>query len=91
MGTDPATSLVDPHGQLHHVARSSIGDTSAFPTAVGPNPILTCMALARRTAHEIFAATPAASSARAGTSAAAAGAAFVGGSDRTTAASSGTA
>jgi choline dehydrogenase-like flavoprotein len=55
MGTDPATSVADPNGQLHDVPGVWIGDTSAFPTAVGSNPMLTCMALARRTAHAILA------------------------------------
>lgn len=61
MGTDPASSVADPHGQLHDVTGVYIGDTSAFPTASGSNPMLTCMALARRTAHAILAATPAGS------------------------------
>ncbi|TVP69382.1 MAG: hypothetical protein EA340_07250, partial [Nitriliruptor sp.] len=51
---------------LHDVAGVYIGDTSAFPTAVGSNPMLTCMALARRTAHAILAATPAGATAGAG-------------------------
>jgi choline dehydrogenase-like flavoprotein len=55
MGTDPATSVADPRGQLHDVAGVFIGDTSAFPTAVGSNPMLACLALARRTAHAILA------------------------------------
>jgi choline dehydrogenase-like flavoprotein len=58
MGTDPATSVADPDGQLHDTPGVWIGDTSAFPTAVGSNPMLTCMALARRTAHAILAARP---------------------------------
>lgn len=56
MGTDPETSVADPEGQLHDVRGVWIGDTSAFPTAVGSNPMVTCMALARRTAHAIVAA-----------------------------------
>ncbi|MEX1162558.1 MAG: GMC family oxidoreductase [Nitriliruptor sp.] len=55
MGTDPMTSVASPSGELHDVAGVWIGDTSAFPTAVGSNPMLTCMALARRTAHAILA------------------------------------
>ena len=55
MGTDPGTSAADPEGQLHDVPGVWIGDTSAFPTASGANPMLTCMALARRTAHAILA------------------------------------
>src|SRR5262249_36245518 len=50
MGTDPATSVADPMGQLHDVAGVWVGDTSAFPTALGVNPMVTCMALAHRTA-----------------------------------------
>jgi choline dehydrogenase-like flavoprotein len=56
MGTDPTRSVADPEGQLHDTPGVWIGDTSAFPTAVGSNPMLTCMALARRTAHAIVAA-----------------------------------
>ncbi|MFA9444579.1 GMC family oxidoreductase N-terminal domain-containing protein [Egicoccus sp. AB-alg6-2] len=59
MGTDPTTSVASPTGELHDTRGVWIGDTSAFPTAVGSNPMLTCMALARRTAHAIRAATAA--------------------------------
>jgi choline dehydrogenase-like flavoprotein len=55
MGTDPATSVADPHGQLHDTPGVWIGDTSAFPTASGANPMLTCMALAHRTANALLA------------------------------------
>jgi choline dehydrogenase-like flavoprotein len=53
MGTDPATSVAAPTGELHDVAGVWIGDTSAFPTPSGANPMLTCMALAHRTAEQI--------------------------------------
>ena len=53
MGTDPATSVARPTGELHDVDGVWIGDTSAFPTASGANPMLTCMALAHRTAELI--------------------------------------
>ena len=56
MGTDPATSVADAHGQLHDTPGVWVGDTSAFPTCSGVNPMVTCMALARRTAHAILAA-----------------------------------
>lgn len=56
MGTDPATSSTTPDGHLHDVPNVWIGDTSVFPTAVGSNPMLTCMAMARRTAHALLAA-----------------------------------
>jgi acyl-CoA reductase-like NAD-dependent aldehyde dehydrogenase/choline dehydrogenase-like flavoprotein len=56
MGADPATSVADPWGQLHDTRGVWIGDASAFPTASGVNPMLTIMALARRTAGAIAAA-----------------------------------
>ena len=54
MGTDPLTSVAKPTGELHDVAGVWIGDTSAFPTPSGANPMLTCMALAHRTAEQIL-------------------------------------
>jgi choline dehydrogenase-like flavoprotein len=56
MGTDPETSVADGRGALHDVAGAWIGDASALPTAPGVNPMLTVMAVARRTAHAILAA-----------------------------------
>jgi choline dehydrogenase-like flavoprotein len=56
MGTDPRTSVANPYGELHDTPGVWIGDTSAFPTPPGSNPMLTCMALAHRTAHAILAA-----------------------------------
>jgi choline dehydrogenase-like flavoprotein len=53
MGTDPTTSVCGPTGELHDVRGVWIGDTSAFPTPSGANPMLTCMALAHRTAELI--------------------------------------
>lgn len=53
MGTDPATSVAQPTGELHDVQGVWIGDTSAFPTPSGANPMLTCMALAHRTAEHL--------------------------------------
>jgi choline dehydrogenase-like flavoprotein len=50
MGTDPISSVARPTGELHEIAGVWIGDTSAFPTCYGVNPLVTCMALARRTA-----------------------------------------
>ena len=63
MGSDPTTSVADVRGQLHDTKGVWIGDTSAFPTPSGANPMLTCMALAHRTAEHIAgtqAASPAA-------------------------------
>jgi choline dehydrogenase-like flavoprotein len=56
MGRDPSDSVAQPTGELHDVHGVWIGDTSAFPTAVGVNPMITCMALAVRTAEHIAAA-----------------------------------
>jgi choline dehydrogenase-like flavoprotein len=56
MGRNPLTSVADPEGQLHDTRGVWIGDTSAFPSASGSNPMLTCMALAHRTAEAILAA-----------------------------------
>ena len=58
MGVDPATSVAKPTGELHDTAGVWIGDTSAFPTPSGANPMLTCMALAHRTAETMLAAAP---------------------------------
>jgi choline dehydrogenase-like flavoprotein len=54
MGSDPRTSVADPDGQLHDVPGVWVGDASAFPTAVGSNPMVTVMALADRTASRIL-------------------------------------
>ena len=56
MGSDPSTSVANPHGELHDAKGVWIGDASAFPTASGVNPMVTIMALAHRTAQAIAAA-----------------------------------
>ena len=56
MGPDPQTSVANPWGELHDTKGVWIGDGSAFPTASGTNPMITIMALARRTAFAIAAA-----------------------------------
>jgi choline dehydrogenase-like flavoprotein len=53
MGTDPQTSVANPFGELHDVKGVWIGDGSAFPTPSGVNPMVSIMALARRTAFAI--------------------------------------
>ncbi|WP_104992615.1 GMC family oxidoreductase [Deinococcus sp. NW-56] len=53
MGQDPRTSVADPRGELHGTPGVWIGDTSAFPTSSGANPMVSVMALARRTARFI--------------------------------------
>ncbi|MDX6652999.1 MAG: hypothetical protein QOJ38_1780 [Solirubrobacterales bacterium] len=56
MGTDPETSVAGPLGELHDVKGVWVGDGSAFPTASGTNPMVSIMALARRTGEAIAAA-----------------------------------
>ena len=56
MGNDPKMSVADPWGELHDTPGVWIGDASAFPTASGTNPMITVMALARRTAGAMNAA-----------------------------------
>src|SRR3954454_611274 len=53
MGNDPQTSVANPWGELHDTPGVWIGDGSAFPTPSGTNPMVSIMALARRTAHAI--------------------------------------
>jgi len=65
MGEDPKASVADPRGQLHGVKGVWIADGSAFPTSSGTNPMISIMALARRTAFAI--AEEAGARARAGT------------------------
>lgn len=56
MGSDPKTSVVGPDGEAHEVARLFIADNSVFANGLGgPNPTLTCQALATRTADRIIA------------------------------------
>jgi gluconate 2-dehydrogenase alpha chain len=51
MGTDPATSVVDPSGRLHQAENVVIADSSVFVTSAGYGPTLTLAALAARAAH----------------------------------------
>jgi choline dehydrogenase-like flavoprotein len=56
MGLDPATSVASPTGELHDTPGVWIGDTSAFPTSSGTNPMISVMALAHRTGEQLAAA-----------------------------------
>lgn len=56
LGRDPRDSVAQPTGELHDTRGVWIGDTSAFPTALGVNPMITCMALALRTAEHLASA-----------------------------------
>ncbi|MEO7000295.1 MAG: GMC family oxidoreductase N-terminal domain-containing protein [Ktedonobacterales bacterium] len=53
LGSDAATSVADPYGQVHGVRGLFIADASGFPTASGVNPMLSTMALAYRVAQRI--------------------------------------
>jgi choline dehydrogenase-like flavoprotein len=61
MGADPAAHPADPGGRLRLDSRGSIipgvyvADTSTFPTAIGVNPMITVMAMARRVSRTIIA------------------------------------
>ena len=50
IGHSSAISVADPDGQVHGVRGLYVTDASAMPTATGVNPMLSLMALARRTA-----------------------------------------
>lgn len=55
IGSSRATSVADPDGQVWDARGLFVTDASAFPSAVGVNPMLTVMALARRTAQRMLA------------------------------------
>lgn len=62
MGADPRTDPCDPWGRVRARAASDvvvaglyIGDGSGFPTAIGVNPMITIMAMARRVSRVILA------------------------------------
>ncbi len=57
IGRHRASSVADPDGQVWGVRGLFVTDASAFPSASGVNPMMTVMALARRTAQRIAAAT----------------------------------
>jgi choline dehydrogenase-like flavoprotein len=51
MGSDPARSVVDAHGESHDVRRLFVGDGSVLPVTLSVNPSLTIMSLASRMAE----------------------------------------
>jgi len=55
MGSDPATSVVGPYGEVHGVRNLFLADASVFPSCVRVNPQVTIMAFATRTARHILA------------------------------------
>ena len=58
MGTDPATSVVDPTGRLHDLDNVVVADSSVFVTSAGYGPTLTLVALAARAAHLLAGTSP---------------------------------
>ncbi len=64
MGTDPTTSVTDDAGRFHHTENVYAAGPCLFPSIGSPNPMLTGIALARRTGDRIV--TPPAFVAEAG-------------------------
>ncbi|CAN5328153.1 hypothetical protein BH09BAC4_BH09BAC4_18020 [soil metagenome] len=54
MGTDSASSVVNPDGQSFDIPNLFISDNSTFPSALSVNPALTIMALSLRTADRFL-------------------------------------
>ena len=50
MGTDPASSVTNEYGRIHDTTNCYVAAPALFPTTGSPNPMLTGVALARRTA-----------------------------------------
>ncbi len=59
MGTDPASSVVDPLGRMHDYENVVVADSSVFVTSAGYGPTLTLVALAARAAHLLAGTRPA--------------------------------
>ena len=55
IGRDRASTVADPDGQVWDTRGLFVTDASAFPSASGVNPMMTVMALARRTASRMIA------------------------------------
>jgi choline dehydrogenase-like flavoprotein len=55
LGSDPQTSVAKPTGELHDTTGVWIADASGMPSCSGVNPMLSTMALARRTAVNMLA------------------------------------
>lgn len=53
MGTDPGRSVTDEDGRFHHVDNLYAAGPCLFPSIGSPNPMLTGIALARRTGDKI--------------------------------------
>jgi choline dehydrogenase-like flavoprotein len=55
MGTNPATSVVDPSGFAHGLRGLSVADASVFPTSLGVNPQLTVVAVCTQLGRRLLA------------------------------------
>jgi choline dehydrogenase-like flavoprotein len=53
MSSDPREGPTKPSGELHSVRNLFVGDACVFPTTPGVNPMVTIMAMARRTSEFI--------------------------------------
>src|SRR3990172_7972788 len=53
MGSDSRRAAVDPSGQVHGVRGLYVADASVFPSAPSVNPMITIMAMARRTTQRV--------------------------------------
>lgn len=53
MSADPRKGPTAPNGELHTVKNLYVGDACVFPTTPGVNPMITIMAMSRRTAESI--------------------------------------
>ncbi len=56
MSANPSLGPTSPSGELHAVKNLFIGDACVFPTTPAVNPMITIMAMARRTAESIITA-----------------------------------
>jgi choline dehydrogenase-like flavoprotein len=54
LGSDPRTSVAKPNGELHDTTGVWIADASGMPCCSGVNPMVSTMALARRTAMNML-------------------------------------
>jgi choline dehydrogenase-like flavoprotein len=58
MGTDPTKSVTDPDGRFHSTENLYAAGPCLFPSIGSPNPMLTGIALARRTGDRIITPAP---------------------------------
>ena len=55
MSSDESVGAVNPEGELYGIRNLFVGDASVFPTAPGVYPMITIMAMSRRTAEFVAA------------------------------------